>query len=120
MMARFVAITPDQLATIKDNPETVEGVFALDAGVSFEGPADLQERARALGGSCPILGTARPASDHSCDAADPATADGLHRPKRETQRHHSCRGNREPFGYLTIGNLLVTCQAKLEACAPAL
>jgi len=46
MMARFVAITPDQLATIKDNPETVEGVFALDAGVSFEGPADLQERAR--------------------------------------------------------------------------
>ena len=46
MMARFVAITADQLATIKDNPETVEGVFALDAGLPFESPADLQERVR--------------------------------------------------------------------------
>ena len=46
MMARFVAITPDQLATIKDNPETVEGVFALDAGQPFEGPSDPQERVR--------------------------------------------------------------------------
>ena len=44
MMARFVAITPDQLATIKDNPETVDGVFALDAGLPFESPDDLQER----------------------------------------------------------------------------
>ena len=44
MMARFVAITPDQLATIKDNPETVESVFALDAGLPFESPDDLQER----------------------------------------------------------------------------
>ena len=46
MMARFVAITPDQLATIKDNPETVEGVFALDSGLPFETPADLRERVR--------------------------------------------------------------------------
>ena len=44
MMARFVAITPDQLATIKDNPETVEGMFTLDAGLPFESPDDLQER----------------------------------------------------------------------------
>jgi hypothetical protein len=46
MMARFVAITPDQLATIKDNPETVEGMFTLDAGLPFESPADLQECVR--------------------------------------------------------------------------
>ena len=44
MMARFVAITPDQLATIKDTPEMVEGVFTLDAGLPFESPSDLQER----------------------------------------------------------------------------
>ena len=46
MMARFVAITPDQLATIKDTPEMVEGVFTLDAGLPFESPSDLQERLR--------------------------------------------------------------------------
>jgi hypothetical protein len=46
MMARFVAITPDQLATIKDTPEMIEGVFALDAGLPFENPSDLQERLR--------------------------------------------------------------------------
>jgi hypothetical protein len=46
MIARFVAITPDQLATIKDNPEMVRGVFALDAGLPFESPSDLQERLR--------------------------------------------------------------------------
>jgi len=46
MMARFVAITPDQLATIKDNPETVEGVFAPDTGVAGANPLDLIERLR--------------------------------------------------------------------------
>lgn len=46
MMARFVAITPDQLATIKDNPETVEDVFAPDTGVAGDGPIDLIERLR--------------------------------------------------------------------------
>jgi hypothetical protein len=46
MMARFVAITPDQLATIKDAPEAVEGVFALGAGAPFQSPADLLERLR--------------------------------------------------------------------------
>jgi hypothetical protein len=35
MIARFVAITPDQLATIKDTP-----------GLPFESPSDLQERLR--------------------------------------------------------------------------
>jgi hypothetical protein len=46
MVARFVAITPDQLATIKDTPEMVGGVFALDAGLPFESLSDLQERVR--------------------------------------------------------------------------
>src|SRR5580704_4037117 len=46
MMARFVAITPDQLATIKDKPEMVGGVFALDAGRPLESPSDLQDRLR--------------------------------------------------------------------------
>ena len=46
MMARFVAITPDQLATIKDTPEMVEGMFAPDAGPLFEKPLDLIERLR--------------------------------------------------------------------------
>src|SRR5271156_7067057 len=46
MIARFVAITPDQLAMIKDRPEMVGGVFALDAGLPFESPSDLQERER--------------------------------------------------------------------------
>lgn len=46
MIARFVAITPDQLAMIKDTPAMVGGVFALDAGLPFESPADLQERLR--------------------------------------------------------------------------
>jgi len=46
MMARFVAITPDQLATIKDTPELVGGVFAQDAGLPFESPSDLRERLR--------------------------------------------------------------------------
>ena len=46
MMARFVAITPDQRAAIKDNPETVEGMFAPDAGPLFEKPLDLLERLR--------------------------------------------------------------------------
>jgi Domain of unknown function (DUF1877) len=46
MMARFVAITPDQLATIKDSPEMVESMFAPDAGSPFEGAVDLVERLR--------------------------------------------------------------------------
>jgi len=46
MMARFVAITPDQLAEIKDNPETVEGMFAPDAGSLLQKPLDLLERLR--------------------------------------------------------------------------
>jgi hypothetical protein len=46
MIARFVAITPDQLATIKDAPEMVGGVFALDAGLPFDSPSDLRERLR--------------------------------------------------------------------------
>ena len=46
MMARFVAITPDQLAMIKDTPEMVAGVFAADAGRSFESSSDLLERLR--------------------------------------------------------------------------
>jgi hypothetical protein len=46
MMARFVAITPDQLATIKDTPEAVRGVFAMSTGLPFEGLSDLLERVR--------------------------------------------------------------------------
>jgi Domain of unknown function (DUF1877) len=46
MMARFVAITPDQLAAIKDNPETIEGMFAPDAGPLLQKPLDLLERLR--------------------------------------------------------------------------
>jgi len=46
MMARFVTITADQLATIKDTPELVGGVFALDTGLPLESPSDLQERLR--------------------------------------------------------------------------
>jgi hypothetical protein len=46
MIARFVAITSDQLATIKDTPEMVGGVFALEAGLPSESPFDLQERVR--------------------------------------------------------------------------
>jgi hypothetical protein len=46
MMARFAAITPDQLATIKDNPETVEGLLAPDAGLPLASPLDLVERLR--------------------------------------------------------------------------
>jgi len=46
MMARFVAITADQLATIQDTPEMVGGVFALDAGLPSESPSNLQERLR--------------------------------------------------------------------------
>src|SRR5215472_14032920 len=48
MMARFVAITPDQLATIKDTPEMVGSMFATDAGLPFESPSDLLERLRRL------------------------------------------------------------------------
>ena len=36
MMARFVAITPDQLAEIKDSPEMVEGLFTQNAGLQAE------------------------------------------------------------------------------------
>jgi hypothetical protein len=46
MMARFVAITPDQLAAIKDSPEMVEGVFTQDAGLPIDSPLDLVERLR--------------------------------------------------------------------------
>jgi hypothetical protein len=46
MMARFVAITPDQLAAIKDSPEMVEGVFTQDAGLPFDSPLDLVEHLR--------------------------------------------------------------------------
>ena len=45
MMARFVAITSDQLATIQDTPEMVGG-FALDAVLPSESPSNLQERLR--------------------------------------------------------------------------
>lgn len=46
MMARFVAITPDQLAAIKKAPETVASVFALDAGEPSESPSHVRERLR--------------------------------------------------------------------------
>jgi hypothetical protein len=46
MMARFIAITPDQLAAIKDSPETVEGLFAQTAGLPFDSPLDLVESLR--------------------------------------------------------------------------
>jgi Domain of unknown function (DUF1877) len=46
MMARFVAITADQLAAIKDTPEMVGGVFAPDAGLPLESVSDLLERVR--------------------------------------------------------------------------
>ncbi|HEX3535175.1 MAG TPA: YfbM family protein [Stellaceae bacterium] len=46
MMARFVAISADQLAAIKDAPERVGSVFALDAGRPFEDPAHVRERLR--------------------------------------------------------------------------
>ena len=44
MMARFVAITPDQLAAIRDNPEMVDGLFASDAGSPFGSALGLVER----------------------------------------------------------------------------
>jgi hypothetical protein len=46
MMARFVAITPDQLAAIKDDPETVDQVVAADAGAPGENSPGLVERLR--------------------------------------------------------------------------
>jgi hypothetical protein len=46
MMARFVAITPDQLAALKDSPETVEGLFVQTAGLPFDGPLDVVESLR--------------------------------------------------------------------------
>ena len=46
MMARFVAITPDQLAEIKDSPEMVEGLFTQNAGLPLDSPLDLVERLR--------------------------------------------------------------------------
>src|SRR5215470_8136151 len=46
MTARFVAITPDQLAAIKDSPELVEGLFAHTAGLPLASPLDLVERLR--------------------------------------------------------------------------
>jgi Domain of unknown function (DUF1877) len=46
MMARFVAITTDQLAAIKDSPEMVEGVFAQTARLPLDSPLDLIERMR--------------------------------------------------------------------------
>ena len=46
MMARFVAITPDQLSSVIDKPEIVGGLFALDAGLPTESPSELQERLR--------------------------------------------------------------------------
>jgi hypothetical protein len=46
MMARFIGITPDQLAAIKDSPEMVESMFAQDAGLPFDSPLDLVERLR--------------------------------------------------------------------------
>jgi Domain of unknown function (DUF1877) len=41
-IARFIAMTPDQLAAIKDDPE----VFVSNAGVPGESPPDLVERLR--------------------------------------------------------------------------
>jgi hypothetical protein len=52
MMARFAAITPDQLAMIKDTPEMVAGVFAIDAGLPFGSSSELLER---LGRKAPQL-----------------------------------------------------------------
>jgi len=46
MMARFVAITADQLAIIRDNPDSVASVFAPGAGLPLEGAAELIERLR--------------------------------------------------------------------------
>ena len=46
MMARFVAIAPDQLAAIKDSPELVEGLLAQTAGLPLANPLDLVERLR--------------------------------------------------------------------------
>jgi hypothetical protein len=46
MMARFVAITADQLASVIDKPGMVRSLFALDAGLPFENPSELQERLR--------------------------------------------------------------------------
>jgi hypothetical protein len=46
MMARFVAISPDQLSAIKDSPEMVEGLFAQTAGLPLDNPLDLVERLR--------------------------------------------------------------------------
>ena len=46
MMARFVAIAPDQLAAIKDSPELVEGLLTQTAGLPLVNPLDLVERLR--------------------------------------------------------------------------
>jgi len=46
MMARFVAITADQLAMIRDNPDLVASVFAPGAGLPLEGAPELIERLR--------------------------------------------------------------------------
>src|SRR5215472_8244060 len=46
MMARFVAIAPDQLAAIKDSPELVEGLLTQTAGLPLANPLDLVERLR--------------------------------------------------------------------------
>ena len=46
MMARFVAITPNQLSSVIDKPEMVGGLFAPDAGLPTESLSELQERLR--------------------------------------------------------------------------
>src|SRR5262249_47562522 len=46
MMARFVAIAPDQLEAIKDSPELVEGLLTQTAGLPLVNPLDLVERLR--------------------------------------------------------------------------
>src|SRR5262249_27178020 len=46
MMARFVAIAPDQLAAIKDSPELVGGLLTQTGGLPLVNPLDLVQRPR--------------------------------------------------------------------------
>jgi hypothetical protein len=44
MMARFVAVTGDQLAAIERRPETVDTIFAIDASRPDDDPAHIRQR----------------------------------------------------------------------------
>jgi hypothetical protein len=46
MMARFVAISPDHLATVRQRPDMIATVFALDENQSSDSLAHAQERLR--------------------------------------------------------------------------